>query len=246
MRYLVSFSCGVPSACAAKIAVDRYGMDVVVYYCNTFKYEHPDNRRFFEDVEDWIGEPIKIISSKDYSDIKDVWDRTGWLVGPGGARCTVELKKIPRMNFQEPDDVHILGFTWDRREINRAKNFKKNNPELITEDILIDSRITREYCFKMIREAGINPPVMYALGYKNNNCIGCPKGNMGYWNLIRKTHPEVFTEMAIRERKMNVACCHTMKGKERIRVFLDELDPKRGNYEKEPSIECGIYCQGGK
>ena len=35
-------------------------------------------------------------------------------------------------------------------------------------------------------------PLMYDLGYPNNNCIGCVKGGMGYWNHIRKDFPEVF------------------------------------------------------
>jgi hypothetical protein len=158
------------------------------------------------------------------------------------------LKKIPRMKFQQPDDVHILGFTWNKNEIKRAKNFRKNNPELLTEDILINAHITRDGCFKMIKEAGIKPPAMYALGYKNNNCIGCVKGGMGYWNKIRQDFPEVFKEMVEREREMDVAICSTKKkgSDERIRVFLDELQPGRGNYKTEGSIECGIYCQGGK
>src|ERR1019366_1178718 len=113
----------------AKMTVEKYGDKAVVYYCNTFKYEHPDNVRFFKDVEKWIGVEIKVLKSKDYKDIKDVWDRTGWLVGRGGARCTTELKKIPRMEFQETDDVHMLGFTFENREQKRARTFRKNNPE---------------------------------------------------------------------------------------------------------------------
>lgn len=54
MRKLVWFSCGAASANAAKIAVQKYP-DCEVLYCDTFKYEHPDNRRFFVDIEKWIG-----------------------------------------------------------------------------------------------------------------------------------------------------------------------------------------------
>lgn len=254
MRYLASFSCGIPSAVAAKMTVEKYKDKAVVYYCDTFSQEHPDNVRFFMDVQKWIGVEIKIIRSKEYTDVKDVWEKTGWLIGPKGARCTTEMKKIPRMDFQEPGDVHILGFTYEKREQNRMKNFRKNNPELQTESILIDAKMKREDCFKVIEKAGIEEPAMYKLGYKNNNCIGCVKGAMGYWNKIRKDFPEVFKEMAERERKMNVAICHTTGSKidpktgkpERIKVFLDELAPNRGNYKTEAGIECGIYCQAGK
>lgn len=247
MRYLVSFSCGVPSAIAAKMAVEKYGNKALIYYCNTFKFEHPDNVRFFKDVEKWLGVQIKVLSSEEYTDIKDVWNKTGWLIGPGGARCTTELKKIPRMKFQEVDDVHILGFTFEEKK--RIIKFGERNPELIVENILFDNKITRTQCFRLIKSAGIEEPFMYKLGYKNNNCIGCVKGGMGYWNKIREDFPEVFKEMAERERQMDVAICSTRKkesGKIRIRVFLDQLQVGRGNYNLEPNIECGIYCDGIK
>ena len=246
VRYLASFSCGIPSAVAAKMTVEKYGDKAVVYYCDTFSQEHPDNIRFFMDVQKWLGVEIKIIRSNEYTNVQDVWEKTGWLVGPGGARCTTELKKIPRMEFQEADDVHIMGFTFEEKK--RVKKFTKNNPEIAIENILIDNKMTRKKCFDLIKKAGIEEPFMYKLGYKNNNCIGCVKGGMGYWNKIRQDFPEVFKEMAERERKMDVAICSTKKAgnPERIRVFLDELQPGRGNYKSEGSIECGIYCQGGK
>lgn len=31
-------------------------------------------------------------------------------------------------------------------------------------------------------------------------------------------------------------------GKENVRVFLDELDPKAGHLLSEPDIQCGIIC----
>jgi hypothetical protein len=88
---------------------------------------------------------------------------------------------------------------------------------------------------------------MYLLGYRNNNCIGCVKGQAGYWNKIRVDFPEVFDRMALLERKFNAALCKTepiVNGKRtRQRIFLDELDPKAGRYGAEPSMSCGILCQ---
>jgi PP-loop superfamily ATP-utilizing enzyme len=61
-RVIVWFSCGAASACAAKLAVEKYGLSCEVVYCNTMPSEHPDNFRFFSDVQQWIGKPIKVIS----------------------------------------------------------------------------------------------------------------------------------------------------------------------------------------
>ena len=87
---------------------------------------------------------------------------------------------------------------------------------------------------------------MYKLGYKNNNCIGCVKGQSGYWNKIRKDFPEVFARMAKVERSLNVAINKSYAGDGlRKRVFLDELDPKAGRYKSEPSLGCGVLCDIG-
>lgn len=86
--------------------------------------------------------------------------------------------------------------------------------------------------------------MMYRLGYKNNNCIGCVKGGMGYWNKIRKDFPATFQRMASLERKLDVAILKEEEPgtKKRLRVFLDELQPDRGHYEAEDEIECGAAC----
>ena len=48
----------------------------------------------------------------------------------------------------------------------------------------------------MVHRAGVKLPAMYGLGYEHNNCIGCVKGGMGYWNKIRKDFPDAFEKMA--------------------------------------------------
>ncbi len=238
-RALVSFSCGAASAVAAKYAVDRYE-DIEVIYCNTLKYEHPDNLRFLHDVEKWLGREIKILASEKYTDIFDVFDKTGYLVGPRGARCTTELKINVRKRFQRFDDIHVLGFTSE--EYDRANSFVNNNPELITDFILLRNGVSKKECIKKLVLAGIRLPEMYLKGYKNNNCIGCVKGQAGYWNKIRVDFPEAFRKMAEQERKMDVAINKRYEGKTRIRVFLDELDPNAGRYEVEGDFTCGVWC----
>lgn len=243
MRVLVWFSCGAASAVAAKLAVQEYGDAVEVLYCDTLAYEHPDNPRFMADVERWIGKKIKILKSKEYTDIYDVFEKTGWLVGPGGARCTVELKKAVRHEYEKADDVQVFGFTFD--ECERIKKFDKNNPDIKADHILMRMGVTKRACYQTLQDAMIELPAMYRMGYRNNNCIGCVKGQAGYWNKIRVDFPETFERMAKVERKLNVAINKRYEKKERIRVFLDELPPDVGKYESELDIECGVVCQNG-
>lgn len=243
-RVLAWFSCGDASAAAAKLTVDKYGDRCEVLYCDTFAYEHPDNRRFFSDVQRWLGRPITILKSDQYSDIYDVFRRTRWLVGVKGARCTTELKKKVRVAYQQVDDLHVFGFTAE--ETSRIDKFNAENPDLQAEFPLHDAGMTKSQCHRMVREAGIEIPVLYKMGYKNNNCIGCVKGQSGYWNKVRKDFPEVFDKMAAMEREIGAAICKkegVTEGKRwRKRVFLDELPPDAGRYDAEPDIECGVLC----
>lgn len=243
MRILAWFSCGVASAVAAKLAVDKYGSSCEVLYCDTLAYEHPDNKRFLSDVERWIGQPIKLLRSEEYKDIYDVFEKTRYLVGIKGARCSTELKKNVRKAYQRADDIHVFGFTVD--EVKRVKRFEEQNPDIQADFILLGYGISKTECLRRIKEVGIELPTMYKLGYKNNNCIGCVKGQAGYWNKIRKDFPETFNRMARLERKLNVAINKKyVKGK-RVRIFLDELDPVAGRYDIEPDIECGVVCEQG-
>lgn len=232
-RVLCWFSCGAASAYAAKLAIEKFSADACeVVYCDTSSTEHPDNVRFLLDAEHWLGLPIKKIRSEEYEDTWAVYEKTKFLHGPKGARCTIELKKVPRFSYQHPDDIHVFGYTAEEQE--RAHRLRRSSPELHVCFPLIEAKIQKRDCLLAIKEAGIELPAMYRLGYKNNNCIGCVKGGMGYWNRIRVDFPAVFSRMAILERKLN----HTCIGG----VFLDELPRFAGSMELEPDIECGILC----
>lgn len=241
-RILVWFSCGAASAVAAKIICEKYGDRCEVLYCDTSDYEHSDNKRFLYDIGVWINKPIKILKSKEYSDIYDVFEKTKWLVGPQGARCTTEMKKIVRQEYQLPTDTHVFGLTLDEKM--RVTKFRRDNFDLNLEFPLVDNNITKRKCFLILKNVGIELPIMYTLGYLNNNCIGCVKGGAGYWNKIRNDFPEIFLKMSILERRLDVAICkRTDKNGNRIRIFLDELPLNMGNHKKEKfDMECGVLC----
>ncbi len=239
MRKLVWFSCGAASAVAAKMTLEEGPCEIL--YTDPGG-EHPDNVRFMEDCEKWFGQKVKILRSNRYADIWDVFEKTKFLVGVYGARCTLELKKKVREGYQLPGDIHIFGFTAD--EDLRHKRFGAQNRGVEYRSPLIEKKISKAKCFEIIKEAGIELPAMYLMGYRNNNCIGCVKGQLGYWNKIRKDFPDVFSRMAKVERDIGVAINKSYAGDgKRKRVFLDELDPTLGRYESEPSISCGAVCE---
>jgi hypothetical protein len=215
-RTVVWFSCGAASAYAAKLAKERYGDDCTVVYCDTMSAEHPDNARFFRDVEAWIGSPIEVIRSSTYTDIDDVFQRTRYMAGIAGARCTTELKKLPRLAFQKDTDTHVFGYTVEERK--RAASFEDANPALTVEWLLIDAGVTKQNCKDALADAGIALPAMYALGFDHNNCLGCVKSTSGgYWNRVRRLFPDVFARRAHQSRLIGARLVRV----DGERVFLD-------------------------
>ena len=235
MRTLCWFSCGAPSAVAAKLVLAENPAACVVY--TRVEEEHADNSRFLLECEEWLGTPIRSIGNLDYDcSIFEVFRREHYLVGIKGAPCTKLLKRRVREKFQFADDIHVLGYTIEEAE--RLGDFREAYPELTISCPLIDRGLTKPDCLAMIQDAGIELPAMYRLGYNNNNCVGCVKGGMGYWNKIRVDFPERFSQMAQMERKIG----HSINRQNGLPVYLDELDPEAGRDVPEPAIDCSIMC----
>ncbi len=130
-----------------------------------------------------------------------------------------------------------MRYVWgyDSEEKHRAERLLQTTPEHEHVFPLIDAMLTKDEVHGLLERLGIKRPLMYELGFRNNNCVGCVKGGMGYWNMIRKHFPARFKEMAALEREIGATC---IKG-----IYLDELDPERGRFEDEVMGECGILCE---
>lgn len=235
-RIVSWFSCGAASAVATKKALEKYGDKVIIASC-VVENEHEDNERFLQDCEKWYGQSILRLRSDKFKDCWEVWEKTKYLVGPKGARCTTEMKKLVRQRFQKVSDIQIFGFTAE--ETHRADRFMEQNPEVHLETPLIEFGLKKADCFTELRNAGIELPAMYRLGYKNNNCVGCVKGGAKYWSSIRRDFPEVFARMVELEKKLDVKILK-VKGK---RIFLDELPLNYRSNQVEPDMECGLWCK---
>jgi 3'-phosphoadenosine 5'-phosphosulfate sulfotransferase (PAPS reductase)/FAD synthetase len=235
-RVLAWFSCGAASAVAAHLAVEDYGDRVEVVYCDTMSTEHPDNARFFADVQQWLGVPIRKIRGR-YESIDDVFEKTRYMAGIQGARCTSEMKKLPRIAYERPDDVHVFGFSADEQK--RINRFIDNNFEMNLDFVLARHLVTKDDCFDILNDAGIPLPVMYDLGYKNNNCLGCVKAtSANYWNMTRRDFPDVFEQRVRQSRELGVRLTR-VRG---TRVFLDELPEDYLPAEELEDISCGPDC----
>ncbi|KQZ96827.1 hypothetical protein ASD74_06105 [Rhizobium sp. Root564] len=239
-RIVCRFSCGAASAVATKLTLAQVDRDRVVITYSDPGSEHPDNKRFLADCQRWFNHPIETLRSTEYRDTWDVFEKERFLVGHQGAKCTGVLKRAPTYEFQQPGDILVFGYTIE--ETARAQSFRDQNFEQPLITPLIDANLTKADCLAIIERAGIDLPAMYRLGYHNNNCIGCVKGGMGYWNKIRRDFPEVYERMAALQRELGPGSFFWRERDTKERISLDALAPDRGNHREEPSIECSLLC----
>lgn len=231
--YVSWFSAGVSSAVATKMVADE--LDHIIYI--HIDDQHEDTMRFVKDCEQWFQKEITILQSDRFRTVQEVLLAKAFVRSPNGAPCTGELKKAVRKKWESENRFFCnFKYVWgmDCNEADRAERIKDEQWEANHVFPLIDFGMTKEQAHGALASAGIKRPAMYDLGYLNNNCLGCVKGGMAYWNKIRVTHPDVFKKRAIMEREIGGTA---LKG-----IYLDELDPRRGRDQPPVVEECGVLC----
>jgi len=234
--YRVHFSCGAASATTLFLAAES-GLEVDAVYADPGG-EHPDNRRFLDDVSAATGVPITIVRSETYKSPLDVWTKRRFIKGQNGAPCTGHLKRIPLLPYWTLDRVHLFGFTASEGE--RLKRIQTNEHPFEIRSLIAERRWEKGDCFDFITSRGLRLPEMYRLGFNNANCIGCPKGGAGYWNHVRKVFPDHFEAMAALQDELGPTSGF-LKGTDGNRLLLRHL-PETAGKHVEPSIECGLFC----
>ena len=135
-RIVCQFSCGAASAVATKLAISSYG-DVQII--NAFLLEeHPDNRRFAAECEQWFDQPItNLRDEKDGASVVRVFRRKRFMMGPRGAPCSRALKRDLLDKWKQPGDIMVFGYTAE--EADRLEDFRDRNPERPVIAPLIDA-----------------------------------------------------------------------------------------------------------
>ncbi len=197
------WSGGITSAVACKLCVEWFGSDNIrIVFIDTHN-EDDDTYRFKSECEVWYGVPIETITNSDFKSIQEVWYKSLSLNVATGAKCSQMLKRLCRERFERENlfSYQAFGFTID--EIKRGKAHFLNNAQSRPIFPLIMNFIGKSDCLRIINEASdlFHPlivPRTYQLGFLNNNCFktGCVQGGIGYWQKMRREHPDKFDAMA--------------------------------------------------
>jgi hypothetical protein len=244
-RYVCQFSCGAASAVATKLTLAKYGETHDVQIINAYLLEeHIDNRRFSADCDSWFGRTINVLRDEKYgASTIQVFKRRQYMKGQYGAPCSKALKRDLLDSWKQPGDVMVLGFTME--EVDRFDDFQERNPDRPIIAPLIDAGLGKEDCKAMVERAGIELPMMYRLGYENNNCIGCVKGGQGYWRAIREDFPEQFEANCLVQDEIGEGSWflfHRSGPKQGQRFPLRELPPGPA-HRNEALPSCSFFCE---
>ena len=204
--------------------------------------QHSDSIRFIRDCEKALQKPIKILGSSQYRNVEECIRTFGSVrnIHNHFYPCTGWLKKRVRKEWEEKHKGESITYVWgmDMNEQHRADRLIEGMPQFEHEFPLIDKGLTKAEAHGILATLGIKRPIMYDMGYSNNNCIGCVRGGIGYWNKIRVDFPDIFNARAKLERDIGNTILHDKQGQ----IWLDELAPDRGKMADEIMDECDIFC----
>ena len=144
----------------------------------------------------------------------------------------------------------------------RAKGLASNHAKAKPIFPLLMYGMDKKACIDYVQAAGIEIPLMYQLGFQNNNCFktGCVQGAIGYWQKIKREFPKKWEAMADMEQELTEAkgepvfICKDQSGEAQKNnnqtVFLrtnpnypeiKTIDDMTGR-EPEPLVECNGFC----
>jgi len=255
------WSGGITSAVACKVAIDLYGLNRCRVVMIDTKNEHPDTYRFLMDCERWYGLSIESITGigEKYNSIQDVWIKNKSLNVSHGAVCSSELKRRVREKWQKENNYtyQVFGFEFDKKEFNRAMSMTLNHSKAKPIFPLLMMGYDKGKCIDIVKEAGIDVPEMYLIGFNNNNCFktGCVQGGIGYWQKMKREFPEKFNAMAEMEHKLtDIKGTPVTMLKDQSKngglLFLKphkdypevkDISIKKG-VEPEPLMDCNGFC----
>jgi len=228
-KHVVCYSGGHSSALVAIEVARRYGRysTYLINHDINPRVEHPDIKRFKQEVADYLGIPITYANHKNWDtmDQFDVCNSIGYISSPGvGAVCTHNLKVLPfrswlKNNAKDKNVVIYYGF-----DKNEKKRIQRRSGILGGQGYQTDYPLAlwKERTIESTKDIGIEPPLTYTV-YKHANCLGCLKGGKQHWYVIYCREPEIWKKA--KEMEENIGFTILRDRSTDQPIYLDELEP---------------------
>ncbi|MBQ1118646.1 hypothetical protein [Streptomyces sp. B15] len=207
--HVVQFSGGIGSFCAAVRVAEKYGTDQLVLLIADTGIEDPDLWRFADDTSRLLGVPLTKVAD----------GRTPWQVfrdkrflgNDRLAPCTRTLKQIPcrswMTEYADPSDSLVyVGIENTPRDRARIPAIARNWKPWTTRFPLCNRWAPARSKTELLDEAralGIEPPLLYALGFAHNNCGGtCVRAGQKQWKHTLDVLPERYAYAEAQEESL--------------------------------------------
>ena len=204
--HVVFFSGGMSSFFTALKVKERYGANNLKLLFTDTKMEDEDLYRFLKEGAEFIGgDLIWIADGRDpwqvFEDVKFLGNSR---IDPCSRILKRELaKKWIAEHYPDPDLVTLhLGMNWDEQHrLDRSKVYW--NPYSVEGILTEPPALTQQGMQEALRELGIAPPRLYAMGFPHNNCGGfCIKAGHAQFRLLLEKMPERYAEAERKEQAM--------------------------------------------
>jgi 3'-phosphoadenosine 5'-phosphosulfate sulfotransferase (PAPS reductase)/FAD synthetase len=251
-RVIVALSGGKASAWCADWALKTYPKNSVILYFNDTKWEHSDLYRFLQDLSAYFTK--EIIYDVDGRTPEDLFFEQGMLGSDRHPFCSSTLKGKRLQEFYQPHDILVFGIA--PHESHRAKRITdvyaslsaKNNKPCYLRFPLITENVTDEQIDQFLKDANIEQPLLYKLGFTHNNCAGgCVRQGINSWKHLYRTLPEVYAERERVEKEFSKeigrkSTFHSSISLEDLRIQLEHESLQLDLFSYDPSTECVGIC----
>lgn len=228
VKHVVQFSGGAGSAVAAKLVIDEFGPEDVVLLFHDTKAEHPDAKRFREEVAAFLGVPIT-----ERSDGRSLWqviEAHNSLPSSFMGFCTDELKARQGETYLR--DLEMAGQAYvvyngmgadEEHRIARIRRKYREQGRALRSPL--DERgITDPK--SIVASWGIALPECYRY-FKHNNCIPCFKATgLEYWYNVWLHHRAEYERAAELEERFGYTVRRGESLRELTARFAQGPDPK--------------------
>lgn len=202
--HIVLFSGGAGSWAAAKRVAAQHGTsDLVLLFTDT-KSEDEDLYRFLPEAAANVGGRLEWIA-----DGRDIWQVFNDQNMMGSTRvdvCSRALKRDLSKKYVhehcDPDTTTVyIGIDWS--EYHRFERMSRYwHPYRIEAPMIEPPYMTKGDVLDWLKAEGIQPPRLYEMGFKHNNCGGfCVKGGHGQFAHLLRTMPDRYSYHEERERQ---------------------------------------------
>lgn len=253
-RHVVMWSGGITSWATARHVIQQHGTASTTLLFADTNAEDPDLYRWNDEASKQLGVPITRVADARERTPMQVFEDKRWLGNTRLAQCALELKLKPcedwlagnpELTFD--NTTLYVGLDWSEPQRipgNRASWLPWRTEYPLTEPPYWD----KAQLFTQARDAGLEIPRLYELGFAHNNCGGgCVKGGVGQWTRLLKVFPELYARHEAFEQRMR-----TTLGKD-VSILRDRtggatkpltLAALRQRIEEQPD-QLDLFDEGG-